>query len=89
MSGKPKLVGEVLQFGTQNPRIKVMPDEVAAWLRTVADAHGFNDREAVAVQVAWDEMSGEAPGDYHREVRLTVPELIIMVSNVPNSRGKS
>lgn len=86
----PKPIGVLIEpVGTLNPRIMVTPDEVNAWLRSIADAHGFKDRESVAVQIAWDEMSGEAPGDYHREVRLAVPELIVMVSNIPNSRVPS
>lgn len=81
----PKPIGEVLDVGKQNPRILVTPDEVSAWLRSIADAHGFKDRESVAVQIAWTD--NDALGG--REIRHVVPELIVMVSNIPNSRVPS
>lgn len=64
-----------------NPLIIVPPDEVAAWLRQKADEAGFADRETCAYQINV-KVGFAAEATFHHEV----PELLIMVSNIPNSR---
>lgn len=58
-----------------NPRIHVSRDEVIAWLRKIADEAGYADRSASAVQTTINDQNF-----------LDAPELVIMVSNIPNSR---
>jgi len=71
----------VLERGTSNPMIVVSRDEVLEFLRAKADEAGFADRESCAVQITVEYEFG-AGLKYHHEV----PELLIMVSNIPNSR---
>lgn len=59
-----------------NPLIVVGPQEVADWLRSLADAAGFADRASCVVQVK----------DSDGNVTLGSPELVLMVSNIANSR---
>lgn len=64
-----------------NPLIIVEPDEVKAWLRQMADNMGFADRETCAFQITVTHPF-EGGTTYHHEA----PELLIMVSGIPNSR---
>lgn len=74
-----------------NPVVTVSTEELHAWLRSVADAHGLKGQEMLTVQFTWEEMdaSQPAPGNMHTEVRAGIPELTVMVSNIPNSRVPS
>lgn len=78
--GEDKAPGTVRDNGQQNPVIYLTPDEVATWLRSVADAHGYTDREAIGIQFGWTD------AETGRQVLLDVPDLAVMVSNVPGSR---
>lgn len=74
-------MSEIRDNGKLNPLIIVSPDEVLAWLRSKADEAGYADRELGAVQIdVKHPFSGGIT--YHHEV----PSLVIMVSNIPNSR---
>lgn len=68
--------------GGRNPLLIVSSEEVTAWLRSLADAHGLADRESCAVQLAVRDL----PGGQEDVILLAAPELVFMVSNVPNSR---
>lgn len=63
--------------GRTNPLIELPKDVVLSWLRSLADAAGYADRELSAVQVK-----------FHGTYPITdVPQSIaMMVSNIPNSR---
>lgn len=64
--------------GTSNPLIVVSKEEVAHWLRQLADEAGFSDRETCAYQTKINQA----------DFCWDTPELIIMVSNIANSRQK-
>lgn len=64
-----------------NPMIVVSQQQVMDWLRTLADEAGYADRETCAFQTAFEAINGS-----QRDFRNDVPELLIMVSNVKNSR---
>lgn len=62
-----------------NPLIIISPKEVVEWLRSKADESGYADRASVAVQTTFRQ--NEPPQFF-----IEPPELIIMVSNIKNSR---
>ncbi len=64
-----------------NPLIVVSSDEVIAWLRKLADEAGFADRATCAFQLSVTHPFVEG-ATFHHEA----PQLLIMVSNIPNSR---
>lgn len=64
----------------RNPLIIISPDEVVAWLRQKADEAGYADRATCAVQASF-RVQDEA------SFRWEAPELVLMVSNVKNSRN--
>lgn len=66
-----------------NPLVVVEPDEVTAWLRGLADQLGLSDRVACAVQVDFP-LSTDKPTPEHI---ASPPRLVLMVSNIPNSRS--
>lgn len=59
-----------------NPLIVVGPQEIADWLRKIADDAGFADRASCVVQCR----------DSEGRLTLGPPDLVLMVSNIPNSR---
>lgn len=73
---------QVIDNGVSNPLLVVSPEEVTAWLRSLADAHGFSDRAGHAVQTAVRGL----PGGQQDVCLLAAPELVYMVSNIPQSR---
>lgn len=81
MTDGKTIPGKVVRQGSYNPLIVVEPEEVVAWLRSVADQHGFADRASCAVQISV-EQPFEGGKTYHAEP----PKLVFMVSNVPGSR---
>jgi hypothetical protein len=72
---------EIMDNSSRNPVIIISADEVAAWLRTKADEAGFADRSMCAVQVTVEHpfVGGT---NYHGEC----PKLVVMVSNIRDSR---
>ena len=73
---------EVKDDGRTNPIVVVSPDEVLVWLRSMADEAGYSDRETSAVQITVEHEFAEG-SRFHCEV----PTLVMMVSNIKNSRG--
>lgn len=73
---------EVIDTG-RNPLIVVSPEQVSDWLIAIGDAAGYSDRSATAVQIKVKSILDE------EFIRLGVPQLVLMVSNVPNSRRTS
>lgn len=72
----------VVQDGGRNPLVIVSADQVKIWLREIADAAGFADRETCAFQL-------NVPENFHADnYHHDAPDLLIMVSNIPNSRQK-
>lgn len=67
----------------KNPLIVVSPDEVLAWLRKLADEAGYSDRVSSAIQVSYSDEKGT------QVIGFAAPELILMVSGIPNSREKN
>jgi Lar family restriction alleviation protein len=74
------VVPEVIDNGKTNPLIVVSPDQVNAWLRSLADAAGYSDRGSCAIQVKVAHELGDT-------IRLGSPELVLMVSNIKGSRA--
>ncbi len=64
-----------------NPLIVVSEVEVREWLRGLADAAGFSDRETCAFQLS------VKTDFYAKNFHHEAPDLCIMVSNIPDSRG--
>lgn len=80
---------KILDDGKRNPLIIVSPDQVAAWLRSLADKAGYADRESSAVQISIKLGSHSVvlnPDDQGEAHLNGVPELVLMVSNVPGGR---
>jgi hypothetical protein len=73
-------VAEIVRGGPGNPLIKVSRDEVAGWLRQIVDGLGYGDRRISTIQINV-EHEFVAGKNYHWEC----PELIVMVSNIPDS----
>ena len=73
----------VIRDGDSNPRIVVRSERVKEWLRLLADEAGFADRETCMFQLNVDRPFGTGI-TYHHEA----PTLIIMVSNIENSRAE-
>lgn len=75
---------KIMDDGRTNPRIIFSPEEVMALIRERADAAGYADRATSAIQCAF------RPSDCNlRTEDLLVwepPEIIIMVSNIKDSR---
>jgi hypothetical protein len=65
-----------------NPLVIVSKDEVVTWLRQLANEAGFADRAPRAVQMRYEDPNGDV------FLRYDVPELLIMVSNIPDSETK-
>ena len=64
-----------------NPLIIVSPERVMEWLRSLADEAGYADRASSIVQIGVErEFTNGATTHWE------VPELVFMVSNIPNSR---
>lgn len=59
-----------------NPLVVVSAQEVANWMRQLADDAGLSDRESCVIQVT----------DSDGRTTLGSPTLVFMVSNIPNSR---
>lgn len=76
-------MAEVIDNKRQNPLIVVTPEETAMWLRQLADDLGYSDRASAHIQVAVTDAFGE------RRILNGAPELVLMVSNIPNSREKA
>lgn len=72
---------EVKDNGISNPLIILSREEVLAWLRERADLAGYTDRELSAVQITVEHpfMDGQT---FHYEA----PSLVVMVSNIKDSR---
>jgi hypothetical protein len=62
-----------------NPLIVVSAEDVAAWLSSLADEAGYSDRSRCAIQTKIVGADGEV-------ISLGSPDLVLMVSNIPNSR---
>lgn len=73
------VVPEIIDNNNTNPLIVISPDQVAAWLRAVADAAGYSDRGSCAIQVKIAHKLGDT-------ICLGSPELVLMVSNIMGSR---
>lgn len=67
--------------GRTNPLIVISTEEVVAWLRSKADEAGYSDRAICAIQIRV-EQPFEGGKNYHHEP----PELVVMVSNIKDSR---
>ena len=65
-----------------NPMLIVSRHEVQEWLRKLADDAGYADRETCAFQLSVETKF------YAENYHHAAPELLIMVSNIPNSRQK-
>lgn len=65
-----------------NPIVVVEPDEVTAWLRSLADELGLKDRATSVVQVDFPLATDKPTPEYI----WSPPRLILMVSGIPNSR---
>lgn len=74
---------EIIRRGNLNPLIKVSKDEVYDWLRGLADANGLSDRAVCAVQFTYDPLDGD-PQTWN-----DLPDVVLMVSNIENSRGSN
>lgn len=74
---------KVIQRGTDNPMIVVSAERVKSWLRTLADEAGFADRETCMVQLT------VSTPFYAKNIHHEAPELLIMVSNIRNSRKQA
>lgn len=67
-----------------NPLIVIMPDDFTDLMRAIADKTGYGDRAVLAGQAA--HMNGDQADPMllvNHPIRFT-----IMVSNIPNSRGR-
>lgn len=65
----------------KNPMIVVSSDEVVAWLRAMADEAGYADRATCAMQITVRQPFAGGSTIHHEP-----PELLLMVSGIPNSR---
>jgi len=76
-------MAEILRSGPLNPLIEVSGEEFVAWLREKADQLGLSDRATCGVQLSFTGTDGTVTHHW------VVPEIVFMVSNIPNSRGKT
>lgn len=72
---------EIIDNGA-NPLIVVSEEEVTAWLRSIADNHGFADRATCTVQTTCRNLGKGAEDAFY----YCPPELVLMVSNIKDSR---
>lgn len=73
---------EVIDDGKLNPRIVITTGDVLLWLRKIADEKGYADRALSAVQIQVQLEFGAG-----MKVHNEVPQLVLMVSNIANSRA--
>jgi hypothetical protein len=71
----------IVDNGKSNPIIIMEQQDVLDWLRAKADQAGYSDRTGSSVQITVKTPFSE--GTLHH---LDVPELVYMVSNIPQSR---
>jgi hypothetical protein len=71
----------IVDDGKSNPIIIMEQQDILDWLRSKADEAGYSDRTGNAVQI-----TVKTPFSGGTRHHMDVPELVYMVSNIPNDR---